>query len=150
MVNLERAWARWASRFPGRQLPRMRPQVFTNNFQLTTGAQVTNQNVTFPAGALILGIMAGAFVTGAAATQVYRRGLDLFTLASSMQSDGRSLIGPAEALAASVFGEEGMAFPPIEIYLPEQTTLVYAFTNLSTSTINVSLAHHAMVPGDVS
>lgn len=147
MQNVDRVWARQSARFPGHKLSQFRVQAIINAFTLATGASAQNQPVAFGAGAILIGVCAAAQIVGQAATAVTRAGLELFSLSCIYQADNRSLIGTAEGIASSIFGPNGDQYPPMELYLPQNTALLYNLTNLSTSTILVTLAHHVLLPG---
>jgi hypothetical protein len=149
MLNIDRVWARQAYRFTGKKLSQFREQVITSAYNLASGVAVQNQAVAFGAGAIVVGVMAACVVTGLAGTQTTRPGLDMFSVASIYQADNRSVIGNAEAIGSSVFGREGDAYPSMEIFLPQNTALLYNFTNLTTSNILITLSHHALLPGSV-
>jgi hypothetical protein len=146
MQNVDRVWARQHSRFPGANLNQFRIQAIINAFTLSSGASAQNQPVAFGAGAILLGVGAAAQIVGQAGTAANRAGLDLFSASCIYQADNRSLIGTAEGIASSIFGPNGDQFPPMELYLPQNTSLLYNLTNLTTSTILITLAHHVLLP----
>jgi len=149
MLDVDRVWARVSPRFPGLRLQDMRLQVIT--LSVTLGSQATAQNQAVPigAGAVILGVEAAAQITAQAGTQTYRPGLDLFSVAMSYQADNRQIIGSSEAIGSSVFGVFGDQFPGYEIVLPQNTSLLYNFTNLTTSSIQITLGHHCLLKGAI-
>lgn len=152
MLDLERVWARVSQReeFRGRKLADYGIQVIETNFTLTTGQVSAATPVQFSGGAVILGVMAGARPSAVAATQTYAPGLDLFSLQLEYQGPGqRAIISGGAAMASSVFGQYGDQFPKKEIVLPVNSTLLYTLTNLTTSTILVTLSHHCLVPAAV-
>jgi hypothetical protein len=149
MQNIDRVWARQGVRFPGRKLANFRLQVITSTYTLASAAPALNQPVSFGAGAIVLGVLAAAQIISVAATQTTKPGLDMFSVACTYQADNRAVIGTAEAIASAVFGPHGDQFPALEIYLPQNTALIWQFTNLTTSTIQISLAHHCLLPGAV-
>ncbi len=151
MLNVDRVWARQASKgFMGGKLTAYRIQVVTKTYTLQGSASSPNNPVAFGAGAVIVAIMAAAQMSGQAATVVYRPGLDLFTLNVSYQADNRVIVGTDEILGSSLFGVQGDQFPAMEIPMPQNTALVYNFTNLTSSAITISLAHHALMAGAVA
>jgi len=149
MLDVDRVWARCAQRFPGMKLSDYRLQVVTLSVTLATGAAAQNQPVPIGAGAIIFGILAAAQPTGSAATQTYRPGLDSFSLLASYQADNRQIIGTVEGIGSSIFGPYGDQFPGLEIILPQNTAIQYNFTNLTTTTIQITLAHHCLFKGAV-
>jgi hypothetical protein len=150
MISIDRAWARQSWRYPGKKLSDFRLQVITSTYTILANAQSQNQPVNFAAGALILGILAGASPTAQASTQTYRPGLDLFTCAITYQADNRYVVGTAEAHASAVFGQLGDQFPGLEMSMPQNSALIYSFTSLvGTQAILVTLAHHCLLPGAV-
>lgn len=149
MIDVDRAWARQAYRFPGMKLSMFRYQGITASFSLTTGGTAQNQPVNFGAGSIILGIIAAARLSAVAATVVYTAGMDLFSCAFVYQADSRSIVGQTEAIGSSVFGPFGDQLPAMEIVMPQNTAIQYNFTNLTTSTIQITLVHHCLLPGAV-
>jgi hypothetical protein len=149
MLNVDRVWARNAYRYAGKKLNQFRLQVITSAYNLATGAAAQNQAVAFGAGAIVIGVMAAAQLVAAAASQTTKPGLDMFSLSCIYQADNRSVIGTAEAIASSVFGQDGDQYPAMELFLPQNTALLYNFTNLTTSSILITLTHHALLPGAV-
>lgn len=148
MLDLERVWQRvsQAPALRGRNISDFIYQGLVLNLSLTTGAVASNQTQNFPSGAIILGVGAAAQVASQAATQTYRPGLDLFSVAIDYQTGGRSIVGTAQGIGSAVFGPYGDQFPRKEILVPTNATLVYSVTNLTTSTITVSFVHHCLVP----
>lgn len=151
MLDVDRVWARQAGRFPGLKLTDFRLQVITSTFTLGANAQSQNQPVNFGALAMVLGILASASPTGQTALQTYRNpGMDLFTCSITYQADNRSVVGTSEAHGSSVFGQYGDQFPGLELVMPQNTALVYNFTNLSsTANVLITLGHHVLIKGAV-
>lgn len=151
MLNVDRVWARQASRFMGgKKLTEYRLQVVTATYSLQGSAASQNNPVTFGAGAVIIGVIAAAQMSGQAATVIYRPGLDLFTVSVSYQADNRVIVGTSEVLGSTLFGAFGDQFPGMEIPMPQNTALTYNFTNVTTSAITISLAHHCLMPGAIA
>jgi hypothetical protein len=150
MVNVDRAWARQAYRYPGKKLSDFRLQVIDATYTIAAGATAQNQAVNFAAGGIIMGVIAACSPTGQAMTQTYRPGLDSFTTAITYQADNRYVVGTAEAHGSAVFGPWGDQFPNYEIVMPQNSALVYSFTSLvGTQTILLTLAHHCLLLGAV-
>jgi len=148
MLDFQDVWPR-ASRY--QQFQGMGPLDFVNqvnvlSFTLTTGAVSPQTAQTFPAGAIILGIMASAIVTGAAATQQYKPGLDSFSVAIDMQTPARNLVGSTAGIGSSVFGPYGDQFPAKEMVMGLNAALLYTVTNQTTSTLLITFAHHVLIP----
>lgn len=151
MLNVDRVWARQAGRFMGgKKLTDYRLQVITSTYSLLANASSANNPVAFGAGAVIIGVVAAAQPSGQAATTAYRPGLDLFTVSVSYQADNRVVVGTAEILGSALFGTYGDQFPGMEIPMPQNTALVYNFTNVTSTAITISLAHHCLMPGAVA
>jgi len=151
MLNVDRVWARQASKFMGgKKLTDYRLQVVTSTYTLNASASSQANPVNFGAGAVIIGVIAAAQISGAAATSVYRPGLDLFTVQISYQADNRIIVGTTEALGSCIFGPYGDQFPGMEIPMPQNTSLLYNFTNVTTTAITISLAHHCLMPGAIA
>jgi hypothetical protein len=130
MVSVDRAWARQSHRFPGKRLQDFRLQVITSQYSIAPGATAVNQPVNFAASAVILGILAAAAPTGQTALQTYRPGLDLFSTTITYQADNRYVSGTAEVLGSALFGNFGNEFPALELWMPQNSALVYNFTSL--------------------
>ncbi len=151
MLNVDRVWARQASKFMGgRKLTEYRLQVVTSTYTLQASASSQNNPVTFGAGALIVGVIAAAQPSGQAATTQYRPGLDLFTVNVAYQADNRLVVGSDQILGSALFGPFGDQFPAMELPMPQNTALVYNFTNVTSTAITISLAHHCLFPGAVA
>lgn len=152
MLEVDRVWQRVSQR------PEMRDKklnmfgyqgVVTRYNGLTTLAIVENQKANFPNGAVILGITGGAQVEGQAATVSDRDGLDMFALSFDFQQN-RSIVGQTRTIASSVFGTGKFnQFPPYELVIPTNGFLMYGFENLTTSTIDLFITHHCLVPVNV-
>jgi hypothetical protein len=151
MLNVDRVWSRQAAKWPGKKLSDFRLQVVTGTFNVAASSASQNNPVSFGAGAIIVGVIAAASVQnqGSAATVTYRPGLDLFTTTISYQADNRVIVGTAEALGSSVFGPYGDQYPGMEIPMPQNTALLYNFTNQTTTAITITLAHHCLMLGAV-
>lgn len=75
--------------------------------------------------------------------------MDLFSIATTYQADNRSVVGVSEGIGSSVFGPYGDQFPGLEIFMPQNTSLLYNFTNLTSTQIQITLGHHALLPGAI-
>lgn len=148
MLNIDRVWSRVSQlpQYRGKKLSDFILQDVTFSTQLTTGQALPNQPVIFPAGAIMVGARAGAEQNAVAATVVGRDGLDMFKLAIADQQTQRNIVGTAQAVASSVFGRFNDQFPAKEIIVPVNGGLLYSFTNLTTTTINIYLSHDCLVP----
>lgn len=149
MLDVDRVWARQAPRLGGRSLRDYRLQVITATYTIAASSTAQNQAVNFGAGAILIGILAAAQPTSQAATQTYRPGMDLFSIATTYQADNRSVVGVSEGIGSSVFGPYGDQFPGLEIFMPQNTSLLYNFTNLTSTQIQITLGHHALLPGAI-
>lgn len=151
MLDVDRVWARQASRFMGgKKLTDYRIQVITSTYSLLANASSANNPVSFGAGAVVIGVIAAAQPSGQAATQTYRPGLDLFTVSVSYQADNRVVVGTTEILGSALFGPYGDQFPGMEIPMPQNTALIYNFTNVTSTALTISLAHHCLMPGAIA
>lgn len=149
MLDVERVWARVSQRpdFRGKSLSQYVFQVISEAWQLTTGAASGETAITFSAGAVILGITANANINGVAGTQTGRPGLDMFDVGLQISVDGqRAIIAGDRVIGSGLFGPYGDLFPAKELVIPLQGSLLYTIGNRTTSTIDVSLAHHCLVP----
>lgn len=154
MLNVDRVWSR-VSQLPGfknRKLSDFVIQVIDLNFTLTTGATSPQTPVNLPAGMVIIGVIAGARVDAQLGTTQQSPGLDMFSVAIDYQATARSIVGPGGSnlgLGSAVFGPFGDQFPGKELVIPVQGSLLYTVKNQTTSTIDVTFAHHGLVPGSI-
>lgn len=147
MLEVERVWSRASQRpeYTGKKLAKdMVYQVIVQSFQLASQVVSQATPVTFSAGAIVFGIQAGADINAIVGTTIYRPGLDLFSATMTYQQ-GRAVV-TAAAIGSSLFGVEGNMMPGFELYFLAQQSIIYTVTNRTTSTINVDIAHHALVP----
>lgn len=153
MYDIDKAWARISQRpsMQGAQRSNYGIQVIGLRQALTGTTPVTNVPVKFPSGGFILAIEAGAHVTGQAATQTNRPGLDMFAVMLSYQANGgRNVIGPStRAIGSSVFNQF-FPFPAMEMEVPLNGSLLYDFEGLTSSNIEVFIEHHCLIPVNAS
>ncbi len=151
MLNVDRVWSRVSQlpTFKGRRLGEFIIQALNLNFTLTTGQTSAQTPINLPAGGIILGIIAAARVAAQLGTTAQSPGLDMFAVALDYQATNRSVIGTTRAIGSAAFGPYGDQFPGKELVIPVQGSLLYTVENLTTSTINVSFVHHALVPGAI-
>lgn len=149
MMNIDRVWARQAHKWPGKKLVDFRLQVVTTTYTIGASASSQNNPVQFGAGAIIIGVIAAAQPSAIAATTVYRPGMDLFSVSVQYQADNRVIVGTAEVIGSCLFGPYGDQYPGMEIPMPQNTSLLYNFTNLTTTGITVTVAHHCLMYGAV-
>jgi hypothetical protein len=151
MLNIDRVWSRVAQRsdFQGMKASQYRLQVIVQSFTLTS-AQISNQTpVNFPAGMIIVGIEASSQVEAQTGLVAQQRSLDMFRFSLDYQATNSSLIGTARAIGSAVFGQYGDSFPAKEIVIPINGSLLYTVENLTTSTLDVTFAHHGLVPSAI-
>lgn len=148
MVKPHEAWSRVSrlKQFAGADLKDYILQVINLNFTLTTGQASPSTPVQLPAGMILLGVCAAARPQTIAATTVYAPGLDLFQVAIDYQAQNRSVAGTSQGIGSAVFGPYGDQFPAEELVIPVQGALLYSVTNLTTTTILITFAHHGLVP----
>lgn len=121
-------------------------QVLTNNFAIAGAGVTSNQAMTFPPGAVIVGMTGGASPqAAAAAATIERNGLELFTIGLNYQQQ-MTLVGQSQAIASSLFGPFNDLFPVKEIIVPQNGSLLVSLTNLASDAINVYLTSHCLVP----
>lgn len=149
MLNIDRVWARQGHLFPGKRLSQMRLQVITSSYSIAGTAASANNPVAFGQGALIVGVLAAAQVSGQAATQTNRPGLDMFSVSVSYQADNRQIVGTDQVVGSALFGPYGDQYPAMELPMPINSALLYNFTGLTSSNITITLAHHCIVPGAI-
>src|ERR1043165_8029430 len=136
VLNIDRVWSRVSQldKYRRKKLADFILQNVTYAAQLTTGQVVANQVVAFPAGAIIVGGRAGAAAPGAAATQTYRDGLDMFTVSIADQQTQRNIVGTTQVLGSALYGRFNDQFPAKELIVPVNGGLLYSVTNLTTTT----------------
>jgi hypothetical protein len=145
MLNIDRAWARVSHQFPKKFLREFRFLGVGQNFTLTTGAVSGATRVDFPAGAIILGITAGLEVDNQAGTATIRD-LDAISVAIDYPNNEALLTG-GRMNGQAVFGTgERCDFPAKEIVIEANGSLTYTVENNTTSTLNISILHHCLVP----
>lgn len=151
MLNVDRVWSRVSQLpgFRGRKLTEFIIQVIDLNFALTSAQTSAQTPVNLPAGMILLGVMAAARVNNQAGTTVQSAGLDMFRVAIDYQATNRSVVGTSRGLGSAVFGAYGDQFPAKELVVPVQGSLLYTVENMTTSTIDVTFAHHGLVPAAV-
>jgi hypothetical protein len=152
MIDINQVWQRVSQlpQFQGQKLGDYIYQGFVARFALAAAQISQNQPVRFPAGAILYSIAAAAGPIAQAATAVARPGLDLFSVSIAYEI-GRSIVGTDSAIGSSVFstGAES-AFPAKEIVIPTNGALIYNVTNLTTTPIEVTITHHALVRGAIA
>ncbi len=146
MISIDRAWARVAPQFPkSKRLAEFRYLGIGQSFTLTTGALSGSTRVDFASGAIIVGITAGLSVASQAGTATIR-GLDAIAVSIDYPNNEALLTG-GRLNGKAVFGSgERCDFPAKEIVIGVNGSLSYNVENLSTSTLNVSIVHHCLVP----
>lgn len=146
MLSADRVWPRVAALFPKSQTLRdFRFAAMGLNLTLTTGAESGSTRMDFPAGAIILGITAGISVASQAGTQSIR-GRNMIS-ASIDYPNNTALVTGGKMNGDALFGSgERCDFPAKEIVIGVSGSLSYNVLNLSTSTINVSIVHHCLIP----
>lgn len=151
MLNVDRVWSRVSQlpSFKGRKLSEFVIQVINLNFSLTSLQLSAQTPISLPAGMVLLGVTAAARLNGVAATQQQSPGLDMFSVAIDYQATSRSIVGQTRSLGSAVFGPYADQFPGKELVVPIQGSLLYTTENMTTSTINISFAHHGLVPGAI-
>lgn len=153
MLNVDRVWSRVSQLggFRGKKLSDFVLQTINLNFSLTTGALSAQTPVNLPAGMVLIGVIGAARMDAQAATVQTSPGLDMFRVAIDYQATARSIVGPGanRGLGSAVFGPYGDQFPGKELVIPVQGALLYTVENMTTSTIDVTFAHHGLVPGSI-
>jgi hypothetical protein len=152
MLNVDRVWSRVSQLpgFQGKKLSQFILQTINLNFTLTTQQLGAQTPVVLPAGAVVLGVVAAARLSAVAASQAQSPGLDMFRVAIDYQATSRSIVGPGiRGLGSAVFGPYGDQFPGKELVIPVQGALLYTPENATTSTIEITFAHHCLVPGAI-
>lgn len=151
MLNVDRVWQR-VSQLDGYKQLKLSGfilQAIVQNFTLTTGQTSAQTPVNFPAGMIILAVMAAANVALQAGTTPIMPGLDMFEVQIAYQATDRSIVGASRGMGSAVFGPLGDLFPQKELIIPVQGALLYTVKNLTTSTINVSFVHQGLVPAAI-
>jgi hypothetical protein len=106
---------------------------------------VSGQTLQFPVGTVIVGLAAGGAALNQASTQVDRAGLEMFTIGITVNNN-RTLVGPGQALASTVFGRENDLFPAKEIVIANTASMVVSLTSVMSDAIRVWLTAHCFVP----
>ena len=148
MLNFHQVFAR-LKKLPAYQNKReedFKPQVFGQQFFPPAGGAVTAFDARpFPVGAIILGITAGAFVPGAAATGQSARNRQLFAIDFAYQGgDAMVIDGPIQADALLGGGEENI-FPTKEMIIKATQALQCRVANLTSGSLTVDVAYHCVV-----
>lgn len=144
MITPERAFARLKTlpMFARMQLRDFRSLVLGQRFTLASAATSSPSPQSFPGGGIILGIEADANVVGAANNGFdYRKGFAV----SFDYSGGESLTPGGPILASALFGPGESLFPRKEILVAPTQTINATVRNLTSDTIEVHLAYHALV-----
>lgn len=155
MLNVDRVWSRVSQlpAFKGKRLADFIHQTINLNFTLTSQQIGAQTPVNLPAGMIVIGITAAARISlsaAVAATQQQSPGLDMFRVAIDYQGQGRSIVGPGtKGIGSAVFGPYGDQFPAKELVIPIQGALLYTPENMTTSTIDITFAHHGLVPSAI-
>lgn len=151
MLNVDRVWSRVSQldAFKGKKLSQFILQVINLDFSLTAGQISPQTPVNLPAGMVILGVIAAAGVPANAPTTPTAPGLDMFKVAIDYQATSRSIVGTTRSRGSAVFGPFGDQFPGKELVIPIQGSLLYTVENVTSASINVSFAHHGLVPGAI-
>lgn len=152
MLNVNEVWQRVVQlpQFQGQRITDYLLQAWGLTQQLTTGATLDNIPLTFATGAIIVGMTGGARPDSQAATQQYGPGNDLYRISISDQSSTRKIVGTSKLLGTAVFGPFNDLFPAREIIVPPNQSLIFGFTNQTTSTINIDIVAHLLVPNRIS
>jgi hypothetical protein len=147
MLNADRVWARVSAlpEFKGKNLRNFRYLGVGQNFTLTTGAVSGTTRVDFAAGAIILGITCGLSVSAQAGTATIR-GLDAIAVSIDYPNN-ESILSGGRMNGKAIFGSgERCEFPAKELVIGINGSINYVVENLSTSTLNISVVHHCMIP----
>lgn len=148
MLNVDRVWSRVSQLegFKGKRLSDFTLQVINLGFALTSQQLAPQTPVNLPAGMILLGVIAAAGVVAQAGTQQTMPGLDMFKVAIDYQATSRSIVGTTRTRGSAAFGPYGDQFPGKELVVPIQGSLLYTVENVTTSSIDISFAHHGLVP----
>lgn len=123
-------------------------QILTNQYAISGSGQVTNQAMTMPPGAVIIGMMGGATGPAAASTQLQKPGLEMFSIGLNYQQQF-GLVGQSQVIGSALFGPFNDQFPAKEIIIPQNGSLLISLTNLETDAITVWIAAHCLVPSQL-
>lgn len=124
-------------------------QVLSNNFAIAGAGGTSNQAMTYPPGAVIVGMCGGATPqAAAAAATIERNGLELFTIGLNYQQQ-MTIVGQSQVIASSLFGPYNDLFPAKEIIIPQNGSLLVSLSNLASDAITVYLTSHCLVPAKI-
>ncbi len=124
-------------------------QDITTQFSLaaisgSTYGSISNQAMQFPTLAVVIGMTGGAAPVGAASTTVVKPGLDMFALGLNYNQQ-RTMVGPGQAIASSVFGQFNNLYPAKEIIVPTSGSIMCSLTSLVTDAITAWITAHCLV-----
>jgi hypothetical protein len=120
-----------------------RQVIFGQTFTPGAGAAAPAQPRQFPAGAIVYGITAGAFVPGAAIGSGRNR--QAFQIAMSYNG-GEAIIIDGPLLADAVLGGgDADIFPAKELVLLPNQQIVTTITNVTNGSLTVDVAYHSLV-----
>jgi hypothetical protein len=121
-----------------------RPLTFVQIFTPPTGAVPTASTPqSFPGGAIILGITAGAFVPGA--TPSANRGRQLFSVDFSFSNQEAIIVGGPVVADALLGGGESDIFPTKEMIMAPNQQVGCRVANLTDGPLTVHVCYHTLV-----
>lgn len=149
MLNWNQTWMRLKRQAAYRKNNEsdFRPMVYVQSFSPSPGGDAgANQAMSFPGGAIILGITASCYVpTEAAATGQSSKNRQLFTLNFSY-SNNESLTPGGPVLADVLLGGgDANQFPSRELVMAPNQQINCQVGNITNSAIVVHVAYHCMV-----
>lgn len=149
MLNIDRAWARQAHRYPNKKLSEFRFIGIGQTWSLASGITSGLTRVDFAAGSIILGVTAAVAITGSAETVLLRDWRQAFSVQIDYPNSV-SLTTGGLLLAGAVFGDGSHCeFPAKELFIENNGSLNYTVQNQTTSILLITIVHHCIVPGAV-
>lgn len=148
MISVAAAWGRLRQlqAFSSLRDADFRPCVYSQAFTaLASGAQSSAQAMTFPGGAVILGITANGYVPSAAIGGQAFNNRQNFGL-NFAYTTGESLTPTGPVIADALLGGgEDTIFPVKELVLAPNQALLTTVQNFSTATLTVHVLYHCLI-----
>jgi hypothetical protein len=148
LSNLERIHARAKKRNPSLPpLTKYKSQTITKTFTLSSGEDLSQQNVDFPSGSIILAVCVDATKAETSAATDARGDLSMVRVSFDLPSQDGTLTAGGPVKASCLFGRDGSRqWPEQEVVIPRQGSINMTVKNLTTDTIDVDVAFNVLLP----
>jgi hypothetical protein len=148
LSNLERIHARAQKRNPSLPpLSKYKSQTITKTFKLTSLEEVSQQNVDFPSGSIVVSVCVDATKNETAAASDARGDLSAVRVAFDLPSQDGTLTAGGPVKASCLFGRDGSRqWPEQEVVIPRQGSINLTIHNLTTDTLDVDVAFNVLLP----